>query len=406
MLKYMRKKMVGIDRRDKGALYVHGVLDDDIYSLEVDVSLSISDLEILSIDGKWHRWTTPECPRSTQFLQEAVGLRVESGFTQKVHKIVGRKACRHYANILLECCHTAKEAALVIKWEEAKADRPDLTLNDFIKKDVDLGRIEEEILQEKGKILEDDAEVLREKPRTPQPTRVQVKEGAPPADEPLKDTITGGMMIDLHCHTSPASPCSSAPVGELIEEAKRIGLDAICLTDHNYIWQQSEIEDLKQKHGFLVMRGNEITTDQGDILVFGMYRDIKGIIKVSNLRQEILAADAFMIVAHPIRGFLVFGAGQVGLTPEKAMEREVFRLVDAVEVLNGKVTKEENEFALKVARGLGLPITGGSDAHEVEEIGKYATHFPGVIKNEQDLLAALKKGEYSPVHYRRDKGLT
>lgn len=405
MLKYMRKKMVSVDRRDKGALYVHGVLDDDIYSLEVDVSLSISDLEILSIDGKWHRWTTPECRRSTQFLQEAIGLRVESGFTQKVHKIVGRKSCRHYANILLECCHTAKEAALVIKWEEAKADRPDLTLNEFIKEDEDPGRIKEDILQEAKQVVEDEAKTLPETPSKPAPALVQTGENAPPADEPLKDTITGGMMIDLHVHTSPASPCSSAPVGELIEEAKRIGLDAVCLTDHNYIWQQSEIEDLKQKHGFLVMRGNEITTDQGDMLVFGMYRDVKGIIKLADLRQEIVEAEAFMIVAHPIRGFLVFGAGQVGLTPEKTMERELFQLVDAVEVLNGKVTKQENEFALKVARGLGLPITGGSDAHEVEEIGKYATHFPGVIKNEQDLLAALKKGDYSPVHYRRDKGL-
>ena len=110
-----------------------------------------------------------------------------------------------------------------------------------------------------------------------------------------------------------------------------------------------------------------------------------------------------MIVAHPFRGFLIVGVDQAGLTPEKAMERPLFNFVDAVEVLNGKVTEKENDFALKVTEGLGLPGTGGSDAHEVAEVGMYATEFYEVIRNEQDLITALKKGDYSPVVFQGDK---
>ena len=109
-----------------------------------------------------------------------------------------------------------------------------------------------------------------------------------------------------------------------------------------------------------------------------------------------------MIVAHPFRGFLTFGVGQLGLTAEKAMTRPLFRSVDAVEVLNSKVTEKENGFASEVATGLGLPTTGGSDAHEVSEVGIYATKFTASIKNETDLIVALKTGAYSPIAFRRN----
>ncbi|MBW1813927.1 MAG: DUF2889 domain-containing protein, partial [Deltaproteobacteria bacterium] len=133
MLKFKRNKLVSVVKKDKDTLLVHGVLDDDVYGLELDISFKISDLEIIKIDGKWNRFTTPECPRATQFLQEAVGFRVgEEGYGQKVFKVVGRKSCRHYANLLLECSHSAKEAVLVIKYQDAKKDTPELTFDEFV----------------------------------------------------------------------------------------------------------------------------------------------------------------------------------------------------------------------------------------------------------------------------------
>jgi predicted metal-dependent phosphoesterase TrpH len=384
MLKFARNKVVDVSLKDLETFAVHGVLDDDIYSIELDVLVRVADLEILAIEGKWHRWTTPECPRATQFLQGAVGFRIgEEGFGPKVHKVVGRKACRHFANLLLECCHSAKEATKILDWEKARAENPNLEFKEFH--------------QEKAP----------QAATTPagQPTRT--REAPRPRIKPIskadRDASPVRMTIDLHVHTYPASPCSSASVDGLIEEAKRIGLDGICLTDHNHVWEPARVDELRQKHGFLILRGNEITTNQGDVLVFGLEKDIQGIIDLKDLRREVDEADGFMIVAHPFRGFLVVGVDQAGLTPEKAMERPLFNYVDAVEVLNGKVTENENDFASRVTEGLGLPGTGGSDAHEVGEVGMYATEFYAEIRNEQDLIAALKDGACSPVVFQEEK---
>ena len=211
------------------------------------------------------------------------------------------------------------------------------------------------------------------------------------------------MLIDLHVHTSPASPCGSAGVVELITEAKRIGLDGVCLTDHNYVWDPQEIANLNKEHDFLLLRGNEITTDHGDMVVFGLDKEIKGIIKLEELREEVSKVGGFIIVAHPFRGFLTFGVGKLGLTPEKAMEMALFKFVDAVEVLNSKVTEKENQLAAQVAEGLKLSTTGGSDAHEVSAVGLFATQFPRPIENEKELIEALKSGDYSPVAFRRGR---
>jgi hypothetical protein len=141
------------------------------------------------------------------------------------------------------------------------------------------------------------------------------------------------------------------------------------------------------------------------MIVFGFYERIDGIIKLSELRERVSKAGGFIIVAHPFRGFLTFGVGHLGLTPEKAMKRPLFQWVDAVEVLNSKVTEKENAFSLKVASGLGLPGTGGSDAHEVSQVGHYATAFSRDIRDEGDLVEALKSRVYRPIAYRKENGL-
>lgn len=364
MLSYMRNKLISVARGDEGTLSVHGVLDDDLYGLWVKIGVTLAGMEVTSIEGGWNRWTTPECWRSVEPLQQAVGLRIEPGMRQNITKSIGRSACRHFANLLLECCHAAAEAA---EW------------------------IRE---QDHGRGLERKGSSPGRPPRKDESERHAVTTA--------RSKPSGGTIIDLHVHTSNGSPCSSAPVDDLIEEAKRIGLDGICLTDHNHVWEREALEDLRQRHGFPVLGGNEITTDQGDVLVFGLDKNVEGIIMLGDLREAVLASGGYMILAHPFRGFLVFDMGQLGLTPEKAMERPLFRSVDAVEVLNGKVTEKENAFAADVARGLGVPGTGGSDAHDVREVGVYATWFPGRIGNERDLIHALKQGSCLAVHYRED----
>ena len=209
------------------------------------------------------------------------------------------------------------------------------------------------------------------------------------------------MKIDLHIHTSPLSACSYIDPKELIQEARRLQLDGICLTEHQVVWDPDEVDKLAGEAGIRIFRGNEFTTNQGDILVFGFYEDIKELLIIQELREKVSAAGGYMIVAHPFRGFKTFGIGQLQLTVEQACKRKVLEFVDAVEVGNGKLSPEENNMARKVAEKLGLPGTGGSDAHRVDEIGTWVTVFEKEIESEIELVQELHAGRFKAV--RKDR---
>ena len=205
------------------------------------------------------------------------------------------------------------------------------------------------------------------------------------------------MRIDLHIHTSPRSACSYIDPHELIQEARRLKLDGICLTEHQVLWDANDVDKLARKGGIKIFRGNEFTTNQGDILVFGLYKDIKELLMIQELREEVKTAGGFMIAAHPFRGFKTFGIGQLQMTVEQACKRKVLEFVDAIEVGNGKLSPEENDMARKVAEKRGLPGTGGSDAHRVDEVGKWLTVFEKEIQNELELVQELHAGRFSAV---------
>ena len=396
MLTFARNKLVAVTAKDRETLSIHAVLDDDIYGLEVDLCVGVENREFLSISGKWNRRTTPECELAIPFLQEIIGDRIDEKIGNRLNKVLGRKGCRHFANLLIECCYAATEAARVIRWEEARVARPDLSFESFLKEQA---RGENDMRE--GVLSAKETRGL-----PPSPPRVETAAGArEPAGpgNPEREGRSEGFVIDLHAHSFPASSCSSSSVDKLIEEAKRIGLGGICLTDHNHLWTSGQIEELRQKHRFPVFRGSEITTTQGDMLVYGLEKNIEGILTLEELREEVLKAGGFMIAAHPFRGFLTFSTVNLGLTPDVAAQRPLFQLVDGVEVLNGKVTDKENGFASSVAGLLGLPATGGSDAHRADDVGRCATRFFVEIQTEADLVQALKGREYVPVAFRAEK---
>jgi len=203
------------------------------------------------------------------------------------------------------------------------------------------------------------------------------------------------MLIDLHVHTSPRSSCSDLSPLDLVQEARRLKLDGVCLTEHQVVWDPREVEKLAEEGGIKIFRGNEFTTNQGDILVFGYEKDIKDLLTIQELRDEVNAVGGAMIAAHPFRGFKTFGIGQLQLTVEQACKRKVFNYVDAIEIGNGKLSGEENDMAAKVAERLGLPGTCGSDAHRADDVGKWITDFECEINNEEELAENLRTGRFS-----------
>ena len=208
------------------------------------------------------------------------------------------------------------------------------------------------------------------------------------------------MRVDLHIHTRPKSPCSAIDPSALLEEARRAGLDGICLTEHQNPWSPGEVEELIKAGGIRVFQGNEITTNQGDILVFGYGREVKGVVPIQDLRKEVEAVGGLMIAAHPFRGFLLFGISQLQLDLEQACKRSVFQHVDGLEIHNCKVTDPENDMARRVAERLGLLGVAGSDAHRLDEVGKCVTIFEREVRAEQELIEEIRAGRFT-VEVRR-----
>jgi len=209
------------------------------------------------------------------------------------------------------------------------------------------------------------------------------------------------LIIDIHIHTKPLSADSNLAAGEAIREAKRLGLDGICLTEHNKSWAHEDIEALRSQWDFPVFRGVEVDTIEGHVVVFGLYRDFEGVIRVEELRKAVIEEQGVMIAAHPFKGFRAFGFSELNLTPEQGSKRPVFKSVDVIEGFNGKSNEKENRLAQEVGNLLGLKVTGGSDAHNLEEVGRCVTIFKSEIYTERELIAELKAGRFSGDYYQR-----
>jgi hypothetical protein len=205
------------------------------------------------------------------------------------------------------------------------------------------------------------------------------------------------MKIDLHCHTYPLSSCSGIRPNELIARAKEVGLDGICLTEHNKLWPRADALRLSEEFNFPIFRGMEVTTRDGDILAFGLEEEPNGIVSAAELRKKVDESGGFMIAAHPFRGFLMFTFVQLALSMERAAARPVFKSVHAIEAYNSNVTQQETQIALDVGARLSLPCVAGSDAHALADVGKYYTEFAGEIRNDDELVAQLNTGNFSLV---------
>ncbi|PKM79201.1 MAG: histidinol-phosphatase [Firmicutes bacterium HGW-Firmicutes-13] len=192
------------------------------------------------------------------------------------------------------------------------------------------------------------------------------------------------MNIDMHVHTKVSSPCSSIDIYEMIEYARHIGLDAVCVTDHDTLYGAEIAQKIGKEKGFPVFRGIEVNTYEGDFLVFGLKKDINRTVSARELLRIVTLEGGAAVVAHPYRQF------------ERALGNKIYSLsgYDAVEVKNGNTPVRYNKLAQMAAADLNMPGIGGSDAHQVEEIGRCYTKFTADITTEQELIKAIKSGNY------------
>ncbi len=216
-------------------------------------------------------------------------------------------------------------------------------------------------------------------------------------------------IVDLHVHTTIGSYDSMITPQRLGDVAQKVGLTVVTLSEHVTPWPRERAQRFYEETGIVAVPAREWSTDMGHIIALGL-EGTTGIRTAEDLRRAADAEGAFLILAHPFRYFpgpssILFGrvANAAELPIEELAKHPVFGLVDAIEVLNGGCIDRENELALQVARYLGKPIVGASDAHAPTEVGHYVTIFEGDIRGLDDLLRELRSGRFTPA--RRADGL-
>jgi hypothetical protein len=183
--------------------------------------------------------------------------------------------------------------------------------------------------------------------------------------------------------------------GQLVQRAKELGLRAVCITEHNAPWEDDAILALSEETAFRVLNGMEVSTEVGDVLVFGVRSGLLSGSRIEDLRRLADEQGGLMIAAHPFRCY-----SQPGLTMDvdEAAASPVFGWVDAVEVFNGTSPPREVEFGCAVLERLRLPGVGGSDAHSPLNVGRCYTQFEREVASVEELVAELKAGRFQAVH--------
>ncbi len=208
------------------------------------------------------------------------------------------------------------------------------------------------------------------------------------------------MILDLHNH-SIKSDDGRAKVENYCEWIRRreLQIDGFILTEHRQFDAESDYRALEDASQLLILKGSEVETDYGHVLLFGVNEDLRNAFDFSRIDlslgmvvREAERCGAIAVPCHP-------GRATVGMCPHY-VERGPVEGVQIIEVLNGGSRGTEDDDAWALAEKHGYAGVGGSDAHIVSHIGRCATRFSREIKNEEDLVAALREGGVEAVSWK------
>lgn len=180
----------------------------------------------------------------------------------------------------------------------------------------------------------------------------------------------------------------------MLREAREIGLDGVLLTEHNQFTKTEPLEAMAREMGVKALRGAEYSSGGGHILLAGLRDDDLFRQPYYRPPEEVITyihgLGGVAVVAHPFRP-----------QSEQCMRRiydPEFRGLDAVETINGGIdqTEEQNRLAREAAITLGLPQTGGSDAHSRGFLGRAVTVFDEPVESLADLIRQIRAGTCHP----------
>ncbi len=202
--------------------------------------------------------------------------------------------------------------------------------------------------------------------------------------------------IDLHTHTFFSGDGVSSPEDNMAA-AKAKGLHGFAVTDHNTCDAVTYLLDkgLMRADGlpvddFLIIPGQEVTTDEGHLLCIGTtLPDLKGT-PAREVCETIHERGGLAIPPHP---YDLFRAG-IRFPVLETLP------IDALEVFNAATTlRRYNTYAFKYAQVRGLPMTAASDAHHSAALGTAYTILNTEDFSVKGILAQILKSNDLSQHY-------
>lgn len=177
--------------------------------------------------------------------------------------------------------------------------------------------------------------------------------------------------VDMHIH-SKYSRDSANELKEIIKKAEKSRLNGIAITDHGTIEGALKARELakEMKSRIKVIIGCEFKTKNNhEILGYFLNKEIKNMREKNDFEiiQELREQGALISIPHPYDS----------LRRKTEINMKLAEKIDAVEVFNSRcLFNSANEKAREAAEKYSLAFTAGSDAHEIDSIGK-----AGVILN-------------------------
>jgi predicted metal-dependent phosphoesterase TrpH len=196
------------------------------------------------------------------------------------------------------------------------------------------------------------------------------------------------MILDLHVHSkysmdSPVEPEEYALT--LAEMQKSYNIHGFVLMEHRVFVQEEDFSELGEKYGITILNGTEAETTWGHLLIYGVTTELMKEFPLDMkhdpvpLSRAVHSLGGLAVPAHPFRGFVSMGMRAADLPG-----------VQAIEVLNGANSGDENRHAQNLAEIMDLAQTGASDAHFIRELGSALTEFDNPVYTMQDLVREIK----------------